>query len=142
MHIHLENIDFMKNKDKTIDVVDMLICSAERHDPELYHHIKSELYEMEHGKTFTPELAEKWVHSMEPYGQKYAMQEVITHLRTHGIGLDHTASYIVMNMMANDFADIVDGDPEQALRMTKDWLEDVDSAPDKLYNYYKYIVKK
>lgn len=142
MTMHLENIDFAKHREQTMDVMEMLICSVKKHDPELYHHIKSEMYEMEHGKNITPELAEKWVQSMEPHGQKYTMQEVINIFRNHGINLDTTAGYVVMNMMINDFADIVEDNLEHTIAMTKDWLEDIDSAPNKLYNYYKYVVKK
>lgn len=140
--MHLEHIDFMEHKEKTIDILDMLICSVKKHDPELYHHIKSELYEMEHGKVITPELAEKWVHSMQPHGQKYSMPEIETVFKTHGVDLDYIAGYVVMNMMANDFTDVVQDNIEQAVKMTKDWINDIDSLPDKLYNYYKYIVKK
>lgn len=139
--MHLENVDFVKHKEKIVDVIDMLMCSTKEHDHKLYHHIKSEIYEMEHGKTITPELAEKWVNSMEPHGQRFSMQEVVNHLRAHGIELDHTAAYVVVNMMANDFSDVVSTNLDLAARLAKDWLNDTDAVENKLYCYYKHIVK-
>ena len=51
MHkLYLEKMDFNTNKEKIIDIIDMLMCEIKETKHKLYEHIECEMYEMVYGK--------------------------------------------------------------------------------------------
>ena len=42
----------------------------------------------------------------------------------------------------NDNYDLVKENDELALKMAHNWLNDIDSGDNKLYNYWKYVIKR
>lgn len=50
--------------------------------------------------------------------------------------------FVTTNMMYSDYSKNIGEDLETYIAMAKDFLDDVDARPNKLYRYKKYIVKK
>ena len=63
-------------------------------------------------------------------------------MQTLGYNIDMVDFYVVANMMMNDYNDLLEEDEELALRMAYDWLNDEDAKDNKLYCYWKHIIKK
>ena len=107
----------------------------------LYKKYKSELYELAYGKKLTEDMAKKWVEEMKPVGQHWTMEETTNAMGSLGYGFDTIDFYVVANMMYNDYNDLTKEDESLALKLAKDWLEDVDAKDNKLYCYWKHIIK-
>ena len=89
-------------------------------------------------------MEENWVSSLKPMA-KWTKEEVAK--VTSGRGLKPLEAYVLMNMLYSDMKNVLGtGDDEDSLKKyiqaTKDWLSDEDASENKLYNYYKYIIKK
>ena len=105
-------------------VMDKAIEHIEECDIDLYDKLEVDLYEAIHGKTFTEEKAKYWVKNMEPVGQRFTMDETMQHMSAVGYTGNKIDFYIACNMMANDYKNIVDKDPNVAFEMAKDFLDD------------------
>lgn len=121
-------------------LADIIEDTKESH-PEIYKEYKMELYEMAYGKKINEEMAEKWVKEMKPAGLHWTIEETTDAMQSLGYTFDKVDFYVVTNMMYNDYFDLVKDDEELALRLAKDWLDDVDAKEDKLYCYWKHIIK-
>ena len=139
---HLKNINFEHYRDKIEDIIDMLMCEVKDKEEKLYNHIEMELYEMAYGKKISEEMADEWVHRMKPMGKHWDMEETTNAMYSLGYSLDQIDFFVVANMMYNDYYNLVKEEETLALKMAEDWLKDTDAKDDKLYNYWKYIVKK
>lgn len=91
---------------------------------EEYSCLYDDLYEMVYGEILSNEKAEKLVHEMKPYGQKWTIQEASQVL--NGKFKDST-KYYTMNMMYNDYKDMFGDDTNRYVEMSKLWLNDIDS---------------
>lgn len=112
-------------------------------DEELYNKLECELYEIAYGKTISEEMAKKWVTSMKPYGEHWNKETIDELIREKNIDVKPIDFYIVMNMMYNDYYKTLgDEDVIVYAKLTKNWLNDDDAKEDKLYDYWKYIIKK
>ena len=139
---HLKNINFEHYRDKIEDIIDMLMCEVKDKEEKLYNHIEMELYEMAYGKKISEEMADEWVHRMKPIGKHWDMEETTNAMYSLGYSLDQIDFFVVANMMYNDYYNLVKEEETLALKMAEYWLKDTDAKDDKLYNYWKYIVKK
>lgn len=134
--------DMQKLGDMLADLIDM---TKESH-PDIYDKYKMCLYEMAYGKVLTKEMAEKWVESMIPKA-KWDYDTTTSVKKSYGINdIDDVSFYVVMNMLYSDMGNLLgDGETEDSvsnyIQATKDWLKDEDVEKNKLYNYWKYIVK-
>lgn len=143
MHkIYLKQIDFSYYKEKISDLIDMLMCDAKEENYELYEHIEGELYEMVYGKKISEEMAKEWVEDMEPIGRYWSLEETSGAMNNLGYNHDKIDFFVVANMMKNDYADLTKEDDMLALKLAHDWLNDEDARDCKLYQYWKYVVKK
>ena len=143
MHkIYLDKIDLNGHNDKIKDILDMLICDVKERNHELYEHIENEMYEIVNGKKINKEKAEKWVEKMLPIGEYWSLDEINSTMKELGYNDDEIDFYIVANMMRNDYDDVTKDDDMLALKLAHDWLNDKDARDYKLYNYWKYVVKK
>ena len=97
---------------------------------------------MAYGKKISEEMADKWVKEMQPVGLHWTMEETTNAMSSLGYNFDKVDYFVVANMMYNDYYDLVKDDETLALKLAKDWLDDVDAKKDKLYCYWKHIVKK
>lgn len=114
-------------------------------DSEKYDKLEMKMHEIVYGKVITEEMAKEWVESMRPLA-KWTMEETTNILKSSGLNIDPIQFYVVMNMLSSDMKDVLgSGDDEESIEKyveaTKDWLNDGDVSSDKLYNYYKYVVK-
>jgi hypothetical protein len=146
--MYKEYIDKIIEKSDTDSMVNLacifykVMDHIEDCDTELYDDVILSLYEILYGKTFTEEKAKEWVRSMEPVGQRFTIDEVVNEMSKINYTGDKTLAYIAVNMMCNDYKDIIESDISLAFKMAKDFLNDEDSVSDKLFNYWKYIAKK
>ena len=132
------NIEDMK---KSGDMLAEIIYSTKESHPELYHKYKLELYEMAYGKKLNEEMADNWVKEMKPIGKHWTIEETTNAMSSLGYNFDRIDFYVVANMMYNDYYDLVKDDETLALKLAKDWLEDEDAKENKLYCYWKHIIK-
>ena len=130
-----------------INKLKMLACTSEhmlktieKLDESKYGEYELEIYEIINGKKISEEIATTWVESMLPYGMKWSMEETTQVMRDKGLNFEPVEFYVVMNMIFNDYNNIVLDNLDTAVEMTKDWLNDKDAKENKLYNYYKYVV--
>ena len=146
----LEMIDYSKPgaKSKMNDLFYMTMCSVEEHDKELYEHVKTEIHELIYGKKIDEDIAEDWIEDMKP-SAKWTKNEVETVANSYGIQIPTCELYVLLNMLYSDSSNIYgDGNSSESIEKyiqgVKDWYYDEDikiSGSEKLYNYYKYIVK-
>lgn len=97
------------------------LCKLEQEE---YSCLYDGLYEMVYGEILSNEKAEKLVHEMKPYGQKWTIQEASQVL--NGKFKDST-KYYTMNMMYNDYKDMFGDDTNRYVEISKLWLNDIDS---------------
>lgn len=131
-----------EDMEKLGDMLSEIIYSTKDSHPEIYEKYKIELYEMAFGKKVSEEMAEKWVKNMKPVGMHWTIEETTNAMQNLGYNIDKVDFFVVANMMYNDYYDVVKENEEMALKLAKDWLNDVDSVDNKLYCYWKNIVKK
>lgn len=123
------------------DMLSEVIYEMKDAHPEEYHEYKMELYEMAYGKKINEEMAEKWIKEMKPIGMHWTKEETTNAMQSLGYNVDTTDFFVVANMMYNDYYDLVKEDETLALKLAYDWLRDEDAKEDKLYCYWKHIVK-
>ena len=122
-------------------LVDLIYDLKESHHDE-YEEYKEELYELAYGKKISEDMAIEWVNDMRPIGEYWSMEDTTNAMQSMGYSFNPIDFYVVANMMMNDYNDLTKEDEELALRLAYDWLNDVDAKDDKLYCYWKHIVKK
>ena len=132
----------VEDMEKLGEILSEIIYFMKENHQEIYEKYKIELYEMAFGKKISEEMAENWVKSMKPVGLHWTIEETTNAMQSLGYNMNRVDFFVVANMMYNDYFDIVKEDEEIALRLARDWLNDVDSIDDKLYCYWKNIVKK
>ena len=131
----------VEDMEKLGDILSDIIYETKEAHPELYEKYKLELYEMAYGKKISEEMGEKWVKEMQPVGLHWTMEETTNAMQSLGYSFNTVDFFIVANMMYNDYFDLVKDDETLALKLPKDWLDDKDAKEDKLYCYWKYIIK-
>ena len=141
---YIEKIGESKEVEKMNKLGDMLeeiIEGLEETHHDLYEEYKNELYEMAYGKKVNKEMAIEWVSDMKPIGEHWSLEETTAVKESLGYDIDNIDFYVVANMMYNDYNDIVKDNEELALKLAYDWLNDIDAKENKLYCYWKHIVK-
>ena len=87
-------------------------------------------------------MAEEWVSNMKPKHEHWTIEETTNAMQKMGYSCDKIEFYVVANMTYNDYYNIVKDDEELALRLAYDWIKDEDAKDNKLYEYWKHIIKK
>lgn len=131
----------IEDMEKLGDMLSEIIYETKESHPDIYKKYKMKLYEMAYGKKLSEEMAEKWVKDMKPVGLHWMKEETTQAMQSLGYNFDATDFFVVANMMFNDYHDLVKDDETLALKLAKDWLDDVDAKKDKLYCYWKYIAE-
>ena len=132
----------VKKMEELGDMLEELIYGLKESHHEEYEEYKEELYEMAYGKKLNKERAVEWVNDMKPVGEHWNIDQTTSAKEGLGFNVDNIDFYVVANMMYNDYNDLVKDNEELALRLANDWLHDEDSKEDKLYCYWKHIIKK
>lgn len=128
------------------EILEDLMYIVKDYDEDCYEKYKMKLYEMAYGKVLTKEMAEDWVKDMKPMA-KWDYDTTTEVKKQVGItDIDDISFYVVMNMLYSDMKNILgDGDTDESIsnyiEATKDWLHDEDIGKNKLYDYWKYVVK-
>lgn len=139
--------EMKKNKSVTdlmtlIDVADMSLDTMKESNPDFYEHLESLLYESVYGKVISEEMAENWVEDMKPYHLHWTKEQTDNVMKQYAPGLKPLDWYVVLNMMYNDYRDVLGTDDvDLYAKLAKGWLTDRDAKDSKLYCYYKNIVK-
>ena len=146
-----KNINKIGENKKTEDMqkmgdmlADLIYMTKDSH-PEIFEKYSIEIYEMANGKVLTEKMAKEWVSEMNPPA-KWSMEQTSAVKRQYGISsISDIDFYVVMNMMYSDMSGVLgSGDDSESLNAyvnaTKAWLLDEDASPDKLYNYWKYVI--
>lgn len=122
--------------------IELLDTVKEDENKDMYNYAKMEIYEMVYGTKISEDCANDWVKSMLPVGLHWTMEETTNAMQNLGYSCDKIDYFVVANMMYNDYYDLVKENEELALKLAKDWLDDEDSKEDKLYEYWKHVIKK
>ena len=136
----------IEDMQKLGDMLAEIIYMTKDSHPEIYEKYKMCIYEIAFGKVLTKEMAEKWVKDMKPMA-KWDYDTTTAVKKQYGItDIDDISFYVVMNMLYSDLSNVLgNGDTPESLEKyitaTKDWLNDTDVSSDKLYNYWRYLVK-
>ena len=145
MHKEYLKMIIENSKQEDMEELGYLFNEAMNHleecNNELYNKIECKMYEMIYGERLSLEMAEEWVKEMKPMA-KWTKEETDSVLSTHNLNLDDIDFFVTMNMMYSDYSKNIGEDLETYIAMAKDFLDDVDARPNKLYRYKKYIVKK
>ena len=142
---YIEKIGESKDTNKMNELGEMLeelIYGLKESHHEEYEEYKEELYELAYGKKLTKEMAIEWVNNMKPEKEHWTLDQTTSAKESLGFNVDNIDFYVVANMMYNDYNDLVKDNEELALRLANDWLNDVDSKENKLYCYWKHIIKR
>ena len=107
------------------------------YDKECYKEFEMKLYKMAYGNHLNKSMAEKIVHKMRPYGQRFSFEETRNLQEQRGINdIDPIEFFVVLNSAYNDYKDIFSEDIEGYIRFTIDFIKDEDAKPNKVFNYF------
>ena len=128
-----------------IDTIDIL----KDYSKSEYESIEDDLYEIIEGKKLNREMADEWVASMNPKA-KWTYEQVEQVVNKYNLNIPYIDAYVLFNMLYSDMQNALGtGDTEDSINRyinaTKGWYFDNDlkiNGSEKLYNYYKYIVKR
>ena len=141
---YIEKIGEKRNVEDMETLGDMLadlIEDMKEEHYDLYKDYKLDLYEMAYGKKISEDMADKWVKEMKPVGIHWTMEETTNAMNNLGYSFNEIDFYVVANMMYNDYYNLVKEDETLALKLASDWLNDEDAKEDKLYCYWKHVIK-
>lgn len=136
----LEKVD-KQHSEELCEIMEEMMCHMKECDYETYHKYKLKIYEMANGKVLTKEMAENWVRSMMPYHEHWTIEQATEAMKQYGYSYSQVDWYATLNMMYNDYCDTVGENTEMYIKLANDWLNDEDAIKDKLYMYWKKIVK-
>lgn len=111
--------------------------------PELYNKYLIKTYALAYGCEMNEELAKMKVSEMKPHGEHWTLEQTTSVGK--GAGVDFTqvkpcTFYYVMNMLYNDYATVLGSDANMYIKMSKAWLEDVDSPYDGNEKTFRYAM--
>lgn len=108
------------------------------HCSKLYDEICMDIYVLANGECVTKEDAIEYVHEM-PLGEKWSYDTVVEYAgKMDYSDYSKQSLYYVMNMMFNDYNEIIGNDTNTYLRMSKAFLTDAD-APKGDAKVFRYI---
>lgn len=131
-----------EDMDKLSEMLVEIIYKMKEPHHEKYEYYKSQLYEMAEGKIVSEEMAHEWVEEMKPIGEHWTMEQTTNAMNSLGYKDRDIDFYVVANMIYNDYYELVKDNEELALKMAHSWINDEDAKEDKLYCYYKHIIKR
>lgn len=142
---YLEKISETKDQakmDKLGEMFEDLMCKMKEMDNEMYKEFKMCLYEMAYGHVLSEEMAQEWIYSMKPFGMKWSFEQAKTIIGEQKLSVEPIDFWAIMNAMYNDYNGIFGEEINTYIRLTMDFLNDVDANKGKTYNYWKYIAMK
>lgn len=131
-----------EDMDKLSDILVEIIYKMKEPHHDKYECYKNLLYEMAEGKVVNEEMANEWVEDMQPVGEHWTMEDTTNAMNSLAYKDRNIDFYVVANMIYNDYYDLVKDNEELTLKMAHSWLNDADAKEDKLYCYWKHIIKR
>ena len=109
---------------------------------EMYKDYKMCLYEMAYGYVLTEEMAQDWIYSMKPFGMKWNLEQIKGVIEEQKLSVESIDFWAIMNAMYNDYNELFGEEVNTYVKLSVDFLKDEDAKPNKVYNYWKYVVMK
>ena len=111
------------------------------YDEECYKEMEMKLYKMAFGDSLNFEFAKKITSKMRPYGEKFSLEQSRDIQNKYGINtINDIDFYTVVNSAFNDYRDLFGDDIEMYAMYTKDFIEDEDAKPNKVFLYFTQII--
>ena len=123
-----------------------MLCMLEKDHPEKAKKYRMKIHIMAYGEVLTEDMAKEIVHEMKPAGEHWNIEQTTAVKNEYGItDISDVDFYISMNKSYNDNKDTVEyflADESQRLemyvRLTKDFINDIDARPGKVFRYFIY----
>jgi hypothetical protein len=110
------------------------------YDEDCYKKFEIKLYKMAYGNVLSPEMAEKIVAKMRPYGKRWSLEETRQIQQQRGINnISPINFFVVLNSAYNDYNDIFRDNLEDYIRFAIDFIQDEDAKNGKVFLYFTTI---
>lgn len=142
---YLEKIGESKDQEKMKKLGKMfeeLMAKLKEGHLEMYKEYKMCLYEMAYGYILTEEMAQDWIYSMKPFGMKWNLEQIKSVIEEQKLSVEPIDFWAIMNAMYNDYNELFGEEVNTYVKLSIDFLRDEDAKPNKVYNYWKYVVMK
>ena len=127
----------IENMHKLSDILEDTLEIIQKYDENCYKEFEMDLYKMAYGQNLSKEMAMKIVHNMQPYGQKWNIEETMNIQEQFGIGnINPIDFYTVINMAYNDYNNLFNDNIEMYVRFADDFINDIDAKPHKIFKYF------
>lgn len=125
------------------DMLEDTLEIIQKYDEDCYKEYEMKLYKMAYGSNLNRQMAEKIVHNMKPYGQKWSIEETQNIQEQFGItDINPIDLYTVLNSAYNDYKNLFGDKLEMYVRFADDFINDEDAKPDKTFIYFMNIPEK
>ena len=122
------------------DILDEIICILKGYDENLYNFYKMKIYTMAYGDNLNLELAREIVSKMKPYGEKFSLEQSREIQDRYDMNnINDIDFFEVVNSAFNDFRDLFGDNMEMYAMYTKNFIEDEDAKPGKVFLYFTTI---
>ena len=122
------------------DILDELAYTIKQFDENLYNKYKMELYRMAYGDVLNEEMSREIVANMQPYGQKFSIEQSREIQDRFGMNnIRDLDFFVVLNSGFNDYRDLFNENIEMYAIFTRDFIEDEDAKPGKVFRYFTTI---
>ena len=131
-----------KEMEKLADILEDLIEDVRHFDRSLYDKYTMCIYEMAYGNELDETLAREIVNKMQPYAQRWSIEETEKLQRDYDLNdMRPEDFYVVMNQAFNDYRDIFGDDLSIYIKYTKAFINDPDAKEGKVFKYFTTISK-
>lgn len=128
------NVEYMH---ELSDILEDTLEIVQKYDNDCYKKNEMKLYVMAYGKNINKEMAEKIVHEMKPYGQRWSIEETQQIQEQYGMtDINPIDFYIVANQGFNDYNNLYKENIEMYVTYVDDFVNDIDGKPNKVFWYF------
>lgn len=131
-----------QDMEKLADILEEVIEDMQEFDPQSYAKYEMCLYKMAYGEQLTEDLAQEIVNKMKPYGENFSLEQSREIQDRYSINnINDIDFYVVINSAFNDYRNLFGDDIEMYAMYTKDFIEDEDAKPKKVFRYFTQIIE-
>lgn len=124
------------------DILDEVMQDIKDYSSEKYKDYEMKLYKMAYGCNLSEDMAEDIVSNMQPYGQKWSMQETRQLQDEYGLmDINPIDFYVVINSAYNDYRELFRDNIDMYVGFTRMFINDEDAKKDKVFKYFTTIPK-
>lgn len=122
---------------KLADILVQSIEQMQNYNIDMYDDYTMKLYKLAYGCELDEDLATEIVNEMQPYGQRWSMQETEKIQRDYNLNdIKPVDFYVVMNQGFNDFNKIWGDDLSMYIKYTDAFINDIDAKKGKVFKYF------